>query len=586
MKAQIVLSCLGSAGASLGFHGGTETLARQTSWTIGQTVNTTSGLVHGHAATNTVEVSEYLGIPYARAPVGDLRFQPPVKYPYNSTDAISGDKFGPSCLSTNSTNGNNDPNLDAGLGLTEIGKYVLQGRGGLGGTATAASEDCLSLNIWTKPQVGEEKKAVMFWIYGGAFVAGGSSIPWYDGQYIVDQEDVVLVSINYRLSIFGFPGNPIGTANLGLLDQRLALEWVRDNIASFGGDPARITLVGQSAGAISIDYYTYAFVDDPIAQAYIPMSGAATGFKQLSQSSASDAWYSATNSLGCGRGDGNSANKTTPEKVLECMMSKSSKELASITPSAGSSGSRTGLSFGPTVDDKTVFANYTDRTPAKGPLLIGNTDFEAGFFRLLAPSLPEKLWPIFNQVTFVCPAGFRAAVSVLNGNPTWRYRWFGVFPNLILSTTPPSGAWHASDVPVLFNQTPTEPIPNTSEEVAIGNYIRGAWAAFAKNPSTGLDSYGGGWPRYSTNASTLIRLGYENKTGTNLGVGDMYDVTCKGNPVVISPPPNSTEPTSTSTATSTTSSTATPSQTTNAATDRFGTSFRLLATFMFGALLL
>jgi carboxylesterase type B len=93
------------------------------------------------------------------------------------------------------------------------------------------SEDCLTLNIWTKPQVGEQKKAVLLWIYGGGFTTGNSDNPGYNGQYIAEQEDVVLVSINYRLNVFGFPSSPNGTYNLGLLDQRLAVEWVLDNIA-------------------------------------------------------------------------------------------------------------------------------------------------------------------------------------------------------------------------------------------------------------------------------------------------------------------------------------------------------------------
>jgi carboxylesterase type B len=110
--------------------------------------------------------------------------------------------------------------------------------------ATASqSEDCLTLNIWTKPQVGEEKKPVLVWLHGGGYTSGGSAIPWYNGQYLASKEDLVVVTLNYRLSILGFPGNPVAPANLGLLDQRLAVEWVRDNIAGFGGDIDRITRV-------------------------------------------------------------------------------------------------------------------------------------------------------------------------------------------------------------------------------------------------------------------------------------------------------------------------------------------------------
>ena len=94
----------------------------------------------------------------------------------------------------------------------------------------------------------------------------------------------------------------------------------------------------------------------------------------------------------------------------------------------------------------------------------------------------------------------------------------------------------------MFNNTPTEVLPDTTEEAAIGSYLRGAWAAFAKDPMNGLDSYGGGWPRYSTNGTSLIRLAYNNQTGTNAAIGSEYDSTCGPIPQVMSPPPNSSQP--------------------------------------------
>lgn len=123
-------------------------------------------------------------------------------------------------------------------------------------------EDCLTLNVWTKPQAGEgeEKKAVLVFIHGGSFISGSSRVPVYNGQHIAGNQDVVLVTLNYRLNIWGFPGAPGKTQNLGLLDQRLALEWVRDNIAGFGGDPDRITVFGQSAGGGSVDSKELFFV--------------------------------------------------------------------------------------------------------------------------------------------------------------------------------------------------------------------------------------------------------------------------------------------------------------------------------------
>ena len=246
--------------------------------------------------------------------------------------------------------------------------------------------------------------------------------------------------LSYRLSIFGFPGNPLSRPNLGLLDQRLAVEWVRDNIAAFGGDPARITLFGQSAGGAAVDYYSYAWTEDPIISAFIPMSGTATGFGQLANSSASAFWFNATLKAGCGGADDDHA------AVFQCMMSKPAADIARNVPANAIDSSDNGLPFGPTIDEVIVFSNYTTRKPIAAPVLVGNTDFETGLFRLLAPKVPEQVWPFINMRAFVCPAAERAAYSVLNGNPTWRYRFFGVFPNTILTTTPPSGAWHGSDV--------------------------------------------------------------------------------------------------------------------------------------------
>ncbi|KAH8906928.1 alpha/beta-hydrolase [Coniochaeta sp. PMI_546] len=385
--------------------------------------------------------------------------------------------------------------------------------------ATNQSEDCLTLNVWTRPQTGEGNKAVLVWIHGGAYISGGSAVPWYNGQYLAGKEDVVVVSLNYRLSIFGFPGNPLSRPNLGLLDQRLAIEWVRDNIAQFGGDPGRITLFGQSAGGASVDLYSYIWTADPIAQAFVPMSGTATGFGLPTNRTANANWFNATAATGCG-----GANDDH-QQVYACMLSKSAQEIASNIPANTVADSAGGLPFGPVIDEELVFSDYTDRVPIAAPVLVGNTNNETGLFRIMAPQVPEVVWRVVNNRAFTCPAALRAAESVRHGNPTWRYRYFGVFPNLILSTEPESGAWHASELPVLFNNTPTFALPDTPEEEAIGAYLRGAWAAFAKDPYHGLTSYG--WPQYSADESSLVRLAYGNKTGPNLAKGNVYDAGCQ-----------------------------------------------------------
>lgn len=250
---------------------------------------------------------------------------------------------------------------------------------------------------------------------------------------------------SYRLSIFGFPGNPLSRPNLGLLDQRLAIEWVRDNIAQFGGDPGRITLFGQSAGGASVDLYSYIWTADPIAQAFIPMSGTATGFGLPTNRTANANWFNATAATGCGGADDDH------QQVYACMLSKSAQEIASNIPANTVADSGGGLPFGPVIDEELVFSNYTDRVPIAAPVLVGNTNNETGLFRIMAPQVPEVVWRVVNNRAFTCPAALRAAESVRYGNPTWRYRYFGVFPNLILSTEPESGAWHASEASIPFS---------------------------------------------------------------------------------------------------------------------------------------
>jgi len=133
------------------------------------------------------------------------------------------------------------------------------GRANAGGTQNQ-SEDCLYLNVWTpKDFKAGERRPVMVWIHGGAFTAGAGSIPWYSGANLARGGDVVVVTINYRLGALGFlhladrfGDEWAGSANLGILDQSLALRWTSENIAAFGGDPDNITIFGESAGGMSV----------------------------------------------------------------------------------------------------------------------------------------------------------------------------------------------------------------------------------------------------------------------------------------------------------------------------------------------
>jgi carboxylesterase type B len=224
----------------------------------------------------------------------------------------------------------------------------------------------------------------------------------------------------------------------------MAVEWIRDNIAGFGGDPSRIVIFGQSAGAASVDMHSYAYADDPIVAGYIPESGTSTGFGLNTAPQANHLWFEAAKTIGCDAGPSN------PQAVFDCMKNQTSKRLANNVP-AIHLGDTDGLPFGPVIDGKLVFDDYDKRKPAARPMLIGNTDDESALFKYMVPGsaegIPESYWNTINNQGFTCPAGMRASQNVLNGNPTWRYRWFGTFPNLVLDWFPsPTGAWHGSEV--------------------------------------------------------------------------------------------------------------------------------------------
>src|SRR5256885_5800272 len=154
--------------------------------------------------------------------------------------------------------------------------------GALGAVKPQLSEEhCLTLNVWT-PAADDGQRPVMVWIHGGAFVTGTGSTPWYDGTRFVEHGDVVLVTINYRLGALGFlhlaelGGEQYASSgNAGILDQVAALEWVRDNIAAFGGDPGNVTIFGESAGAISVGTLLGLPAAKGLFVKAIPQSGAA-----------------------------------------------------------------------------------------------------------------------------------------------------------------------------------------------------------------------------------------------------------------------------------------------------------------------
>lgn len=320
--------------------------------------------------------------------------------------------------------------------------------------------------------------------------------------------------------MLGFPGNPDARNNLGLLDQRLAMEWVRDNIEKFGRDPKRITLLGQSAGAMPADYYSYAYASDPIANGIIAQSGTSHSFGlPYPESVAAESWYAVTAAVGCGD------LSTKPAAILKCMRSVKFDDILNAVPTTGLSAFLS--AFAPTVDNTVVFSDYSKQTPASIPMLIGSNDYESGQLRtqlaLANMTFAESDWDEINLAAYTCPAGFRANASIKANNPTWRYRYHGVFPNTDISSQ--GGAYHAAELTLLFGTTFKTP-SSTPKEIKFESYFQGAWAAFAKDPVNGLATYKGGWPLYDPSKKSLVRLAFENRVGTNLALPELYDAGC------------------------------------------------------------
>ncbi|KAM0545802.1 hypothetical protein ACHAPJ_011128 [Fusarium lateritium] len=460
-------------------------------------VRTSSGYIKGHISKEHPDVDEFLGIPFAKAPVGSLRFQPPVKY--NSKDKFVADRYGHSCIqplvAVNTSQPENWQNI--ARSQQEYTNYT--------------SEDCLNLNVWSnkkqRASCSKTLRPVLVYFYGGGFHSGSGSDPSYNGAIFAQQQDVVFVTFNYRLGIFGFSGAPAFAQNVALLDQRLAVEWVRDNIRGFGGDPSRITIFGHSAGGASVDFYDFAFYKDPIIAGVVPMSGSVNTFGRRFDNTSEAGWIETAKLLNC--------NTKSEAETATCMEKVDAKALLNASLKAskiiGSQLDKTGQLytgitglFGPTIDNKTVFANYTKRVTAgqlsKVPAILGfNTD-ESCFFtesgRL--PNKPEIVLGV-NEAVFACPLQWGATWRADAGVPTWKYLYEGAYPNLYAPACP-GKPWHGQELYVIFNSSELATgVVATPDELAGGKYWRNALATFANNPSKGLITMSSPiqWPKFN-----------------------------------------------------------------------------------------
>jgi para-nitrobenzyl esterase len=445
----------------------------------GPTVDAPAGVAEGGMEG---AVRDFKGLPYAQAPVGAARWTPPKPAP--RWDGVrKATEFGPACVQPTT------------LALLRM------------------SEDCLFLNIWT-PQAAA-KAPVIVWIHGGAFWGGAGSDAIYDGARLA-QRGVVVVSINYRLGVLGYLAHPELSAesprgvsgNYGLLDQIEALRWVQRNIAAFGGDPANVTIAGESSGGLSVLYLMAA----PPARGLFA--------KAIAESS-----YSISTPELTAPRFGQPPAETIGAVVAAKLGAKSiadlrARDARALTDAAAKAG------FPPfgTVDGQVLTRQLVETfdrgEQAPVPLLAGFNSGEIRALRFLAPPVPAStaayeaairanyrdlaaafltLYPATNLSESILAAsrdgiyGWTAERAVLKqtalGQPAYLYLFDHGYPAMDAGG---AHAFHGSEVPYVFGRARP---PNTPAETALTDAMIGYWTSFAR---TGAPTATGApaWPAY------------------------------------------------------------------------------------------
>jgi para-nitrobenzyl esterase len=472
-------------------------------------VPTTSGLVQGEAAG---AVFAFLGVPYAAPPVGDLRWRPPQSAPsWNGVRAATA--FAPPC-----------PQIGAG-------------------GAVVGAEDCLYLNLWAPAGPPPPARSpVLFFIHGGGNVQGASSEQLADGSFLYDGaalaagRQAVVITINYRLGPLGFLAlpelaaeSPHGSAgNYGILDQEAALEWVRANIASFGGDPARVMVFGESAGAL----------DTCMLLASPPAAGL---FSSALMESGACVAMSNAGALSFGAQVAGACGCAGASDVPACLRALGAAAVVAALPQpidlAGKQGG-----YQPNVDGwvlpeapldafaagrhnrvPLVVGANSDETSRAVPLMT-QTQYEqavlqlAGNSQLLAARIlaeypvgeyggsPRAAYvALTSDAKFICTARAAArALSAGQDEPVFRYFFTHPYSNGTIGLKQ-LGAYHAAELPYVFGNLGIAGYTPTAGERDLSGAIQGYWSRLA---ATG-DPNGEGavaWPTYDAAADPFLRL--------------------------------------------------------------------------------
>lgn len=469
------------------------------------TVTISAGALFGtttQVANASTTVDKYLGIPFAAPPVGDLRFalpEPPT--PWSNTTVRNATAYSNACFQG------------------DDGSSLLVGQ----------SEDCLYLNVFTPSAAVEgadtEARTVMVYIHGGGLITGTAADSELDGSSFAANQDVVVVTINYRLNAFGFvntPALPVTEQNLGFYDQRMALYWVRDNIAAFGGDPDKVTIFGESSGSTSVSRLVETLADDTPFRAAIMESGWADTAAVMNEYDiyGRDAWNTLMEGLNC-----TSAVNSTAEE-FSCVKGVDAGTINNYL------GNNTNVLFTATNDNVTCwsypFAERAKGNIAQVPILTGTNaeegtlwttsetlDAEIERFPQLAPfkdelaaayvvgspGLPNQWYAnaaIDTDSEYLCPTSMIAAQTASLGIPIWRYYFNATYPNTDITTDRSYpvvngyGAYHSAEIPIVWGTYSS--VNATSDQIALSKVLQKAWADFAKDPY----GHGPGWPSYES----------------------------------------------------------------------------------------
>ncbi|QFG25077.1 carboxylesterase/lipase family protein [Actinomadura sp. WMMB 499] len=454
---------------------------------------------HGRVRGTTRDgVTAFLGIPYAAPPFGPNRFQAP--RPPEPWDGVRpATAYGPTAPKP---------------GYAGPFRKLLP-------DPEIPGEECLNLNVWT-PEMGGAGLPVMVWIHGGAFVNGSGAVPTYDGHNFA-RDGVVCVTINYRLGVEGFANLPGAPLNRGLLDQIAALEWVRDNIAGFGGDPDRVTVFGESAGAMSVT--TLLSLDLGLFRRAITQSGAgniaqdpddallvakelaarlgveptAAGFAALDPAAILPVQAAVSGEVSAlpdpGRwGATTAAGGMALTPILD-------GELLARRPEdavAAGAGRDVALLTGYTAEEFRLFLMPTGVAAALTPDLVGAATAGMGVppavaaaYRDRYPELGagELMATIVTDSLFRMPAHRTAAGHAANAEPagvpgTWMYEFGWRSPNHDL------GACHALELGFVFdNLEPDSELAGPNPPQDLADEVHHAWVRFAADGDPGWEPF-------------------------------------------------------------------------------------------------